>query len=607
MRPVAIGRKHRPLRLAVAIVRLYRGSLRRLLRDNAFVLVVAAACVGGAAGALASLMVLIAEDAHELLFRLPPGQFLSSTADLPHGLTILVLVLGGVLVGATYWHQSKLRHVIIDPIEANALYGGRMSIRDSAFVALQSLLSSAFGLSLGIEGGFTQAAGAIGSKAGQLLNRRRHDIRMLVGAGTAGGIAGAFAAPFAGAAYGFELIVGSYTVATLSPVVAAAVAGHLAARVLVGHSYHIGVDADAFGNDGYGLLALSLGVVCGLLSVALMRGVTWIERLFRQSGIRDWFRPAAGGLLVGTMAIFIPHLLGSGHDAMALILKNGWPVQLLLIVLIGKIIASALSLGSGFRGGLFSTSLFLGAATGAVVGNVGVSAGFVAPSDVAIMSLVGMASFGAAVVGAPMAMALLAIEITGDLTIVEPVLLGVLAATLTVRQVFGYSFATWRFHLRGEAILGGEDIGWLRQTTARDLMRRDLERVPISMTLSEFRKQFPIGSTKFIAVVDAHGTYAGLADVAAVHSELLPDGSGATLLDLHSALLHSADWVTAATRFDQLVRLFEQHETERLIVVDGETSKHVLGYITEAFALRRYRQELEARQREIFGSSLGSK
>lgn len=602
MRSVAIGPKRRPLRWAVAVVRLYRGSLRRLLRDNAFALVIAAACVGGASGALASLMVLASETAHRYLFQLPPGELLSSVTDLPRTATLLVLIVGGILIGATYWYQSRLRHVIIDPIEANALYGGRMSMRDSTFVAIQSLLSSGFGLSLGIEGGFTQAAGAIGSKVGQLLKRRRHDVRMLVGAGTAGGIAGAFAAPFAGAAYGFELIVGSYTVATLSPVVAAAVAGHLAARILVGHSYHIAVDPNAFGGDGYALLALSLGVACGLLSVGLMRGVTWIEWVFRQSGIRDVFRPVMGGLLVGAMAIFIPHLLGSGHDAMALILKNGWPLQLLSLVLFGKIVASALSLGSGFRGGLFSTSLFLGAVTGAIVGNLGVSAGFVAPSDIAIMSLVGMASFGAAVVGAPMAMALLAIEVTGDLTIVEPVLLGVLAATLTVRQVFGYSFATWRFHLRGEAILGGEDIGWLRQTTARDLMRRDLSRAPISMTLSEFRSRFPVGSTKFVAVLDSHGAYTGLADVAVVHSELESENPNATLEDLKPALLHATDWVTASTRFDQLVRLFEQRETERLIVVDGETSKHALGYITEAFALRRYRQELEARQREIFGN-----
>ncbi|MFA5956002.1 chloride channel protein [Hyphomicrobium sp.] len=602
MRFFALGRKRKPLRWAVAAIRVYRSSLRRLLRDNTFVLVLAAACVGAVSGAVASLMIVIAETGHTFLFRLAPGERLSSATQLPFVQVLFVVTLGGVFVGATYWYQSRLRHAIVDPIEANALYGGRMSLKDSAFVAFQSLLSSGFGLSLGIEGGFTQAAGAIGSKVGRLLNRRRHDVRMLVGAGAAGGIAGAFAAPFAGAAYGFELIVGSYTVATLSPVVAAAVAGHLAARLLVGHSYHIPITPDGFGGDGYVFLALFMGVACGLLSVGLMRGVTWVERLFRQSGIRDVFRPCFGGLLVGAMAIFVPHLLGSGHDAMAFILQNGWPLPLLCVVLVGKIIASALSLGSGFRGGLFSTSLFLGAATGAIVGNLGVDAGVVAPHDVAIMSLVGMASFGAAVVGAPMAMALLALEVTGDLTVVQPVLLGILAATMTVRHVFGYSFSTWRFHLRGEAILGGEDVGWVRQTTARDLMRRDLNTVPITMRLADFCSRFPIGSTKFVAVADQDAAYAGLVDIAALHADLPSENPDVTLEQLKPALQHSNDWVMASTRFDQLVHLFEQRETERLIIVDNETSKHALGYITEAFALRRYRQELEARQREIFGN-----
>lgn len=602
MRLFPFGQKRRPLRWAVAVTRVYRGYLRKLFRDNAFVLVIAATCVGAASGAIASLMVLTSETAHQFLFRLHAGERLSSAMELPSAQVLLVVTLGGVLVGATYRYQSRLRHVIVDPIEANALYGGRMSLKDSAFVALQSLLSSGFGLSLGIEGGFTQAAGAVGSKVGLFLNRRRHDVRMLVGAACAGGIAGAFAAPFAGAAYGFELIVGSYTVATLSPVVAAAVAGHLASRLLVGHSYHIPISPDGFGGDGYAVFALFLGVGCGLLSVGLMRGVTWIERLFRQSGIREVFRPCAGGLLVGAMAIFVPHLLGSGHDAMALILHNDWPLRLLVIVLVGKIVASALSLGSGFRGGLFSTSLFLGAATGGIAGNVGAMAGYVAPGDVAIMSLVGMASFGAAVVGAPMAMALLAIEVTGDLTVVEPVLLGVLAATLTCRQVFGYSFATWRFHLRGEAILGGEDVGWVRQTTARDLMRRDLDTVPITMTLADFRSRFPLGSTKYVAVADQKAAYAGLLDVAALHADLLNENPDCTLEDFKPSLEHANDWVMASTRFDKLVQLFEQRETERLIIVDNEASKHALGYITEAFALRRYRQELEARQREIFGN-----
>jgi chloride channel protein, CIC family len=602
MRFSASAQKRRPLRWAVAIVRVYRSSLRKFFRDNTIVLVIAAACVGAISGAVASLMVCAAEIGHQFLFRLNSGERLSSATDLPPMQVLFVVTIGGVIVGATYLYQSRSRRTIVDPIEANALYGGRMSFRDSAFVALQSLLSSGFGLSLGIEGGFTQAAGAIGSKVGQYLNRRRHDVRMLVGAGAAGGIAGAFAAPFAGAAYGFELIVGSYTVATLSPVVAAAVAGHLAARLLVGRSYHIPITPTGFGNEGYALLALFLGVACGLLAVGLMRGVTWVERLFRASGIRDVFRPYAGGLLVGAMAIFVPHLLGSGHDAMALILRDNWPLQLLAIVLIGKIVASALSLGSGFRGGLFSTSLFLGAASGAIAGKLGTMTGYVAPNDIAILSLVGMASFGAAVVGAPMAMALLAIEVTGDLTVVEPVLLGVLAATLTVRQVFGYSFATWRFHLRGEAILGGEDVGWVRQTTARDLMRRDLEIAPISMTLADFRVRFPVGSTKYVGVADQHAAYAGLLDVAALHADLGDENPQRTLEDFRPMLEHSNDWVTASTRFDKLVHLFEQRETERLIIVDNETSKRALGNISEAFALRRYRQELEARQREIFGN-----
>ena len=204
---------------------------------------------------------------------------------------------------------------------------------------------------------------------------------------------------------------------------------------------------------------------------------------------------------------------------MALLLQGGLSTDMLAIVLVGKIAASALSIGAGFRGGLFSTSLFIGTLTGALAGNIGVSSGFLAPSDVGMLSLVGMASFGAAVVGAPMTMALLAVEVTGDLSVVGPVLRGVLAAVLTVRQVFGYSFSTWRFHLRGEAILGGEDVGWARQTTARDLMRRDLAVAPVKMRRSDFLAKFPLGSTKFVAAVDSTGAFVGLADVAAIHAE----------------------------------------------------------------------------------------
>ena len=255
-------------------------------RDDVFVLVIAGACTGAVSGVIAASMNSLSEAMHRILFALGPGENLSSMAELPKLHTLLVLTAGGLVVGLTYLYQTRRPHPIVDPIEANALHGGRMSLTDSVLVSLQSLLSCGFGLSLGIEGGFTQAAGAVGSKVGRLLKRRRHDVRMLVGAGAAGGIAGAFGAPFAGAAYGFELIVGSYTVATLPPVVAAAVAGTLAAHTFVGHTYHVHLEKLNLAQLGHLVTAVALGIACGLLSVVLMRGVTATERLFHRSGLR---------------------------------------------------------------------------------------------------------------------------------------------------------------------------------------------------------------------------------------------------------------------------------------------------------------------------------
>ncbi|MFA5956479.1 hypothetical protein [Hyphomicrobium sp.] len=129
-----------------------------------------------------------------------------------------------------------------------------------------------------------------------------------------------------------------------------------------------------------------------------------------------------------------------------------------------------------------------------------------------------------------------------------------------------------------------------------------MQTVATNTPLSEFRFRFPIGSTKYVSATDEQGAYIGLLDVAAVHSENATNIE-CVIGDLKADLIHTSNWITAPTRFDQLVQLFENQETELLVVVDDEVRKRPVGYITEAFALRRYRQELESRQREIFGSS----
>ncbi len=598
-----VARGEGALRKGTAFARLERMQLRRFLRDNGLVLVVVASLVGATTGTISSLMSVLSEMLHGWFYGLEPDARLSTTAELPAMRTLLVMLIAGLVIGATIWLWRRRAHEIVDPIEANALHGGRMSLTDSLYIAVQSMLSSGFGLSLGIEGGYTQIAGAIGSKIGRFLKRRRIDVRLLVGAGTAGAIAGAFDAPIAGAAYAFELIVGSYTVPTLAPVVAAAVSGTLAAQILVGHTFRIPLEAWGLSTHSDIVGSLVLGIVCGLIGIALMRGVTATERLARASRLPIAVRPVVGGLIVGMIAIVAPHVLGAGHGAMEMVLQSDWPIGLLLFVLVFKVAASAVSLGAGFRGGLFSTSLYLGTITGALVAEMGVKAGLVPADDVGMLSLVGTASFGAAVIGAPMTMALLAVEVTEDLSVVGPVLLGVVAATLTVRQVFGYSFATWRFHLRGEAVLGGADIGWTRETTARNLMRQDITVVPVSMSIAEFKDRHAPGTVKYAIATDRDGAFAGLVDMAGLYAEpSLTTPEAAEAQTIAAILTHQDAWVEGVKTIDRLLPLFEEQETEILIVVDSAGTRRVEGLITEAYTLKRYRLELEARQKEIFGT-----
>jgi CIC family chloride channel protein len=233
--------------------------------------------------------------------------------------------------------------------------------------------------------------------------------------------------------------------------------------------------------------------------------------------------------------------------------------------------------------------------TGALIASIAVALGVLPADDTPLFTPVGMASFAAAVIGTPLTMALLAVEVTDSLSVISPVLIGVVVAVLTVRRVFGYSFATWRFHLRGEAILGGEDIGWVRDLTARSLMRRDLPTISADAGLDATRAQHLLGSTKYVAVVDSSGAFLGLLDVAGIHS--LKNGNGG----LENHLVHTDAIVEARATLDHILPLFERYETETLVVVDCAQSRRVQGLITEAFALRRYRQELERRQREMFG------
>jgi CIC family chloride channel protein len=168
-----------------------------------------------------------------------------------------------------------------------------------------------------------------------------------------------------------------------------------------------------------------------------------------------------------------------------------------------------------------------------------------------------------------------------------------------VRHWFGYSFATWRFHLRGVALHSPHDIGWLHELQVAKLMRQDFAAVPPSMPLSELCRQFPVGDSHRVFVVDEKGAYRGYVDLVQAHSdELIADHERLTAADV----AHGADhFLTPGQPVRETLDLFIASAAEVLAVVDNPRDRRVLGYLSEAYALRRYYRELEARHREELG------
>ncbi|PWC30250.1 chloride channel protein [Teichococcus aestuarii] len=570
-------------------------SLRDAVRQSEIGIIGLGVLAGLFSGVLAALLGLAARGLHWLLFGPESAHGLSVLQGAEPLVFLLAPATGGLLLGLLGLGLARWRpRQPIDPIEANALHGGRMSLWDGVVVGAQNLLSNGFGASVGLEAAYTQAGGGVASRLGRAFGLRRGDLRLLVGCGAAGAIAASFNAPLTGAFYAFELVIGSYAIAHLAPVLGAAVAG-TAAGALIGGGTPVlsaaGLGAPDWGDGG---LALAIGLLCGLAAIALMRGVTLVEGGLRRAVPWAWLRPAIGGLAVGGLAQVTPGVLSAGHGALHLTFVVEGSALPLLVLLLLKALASAISIGAGFRGGLFFASLLLGALVGKLA--VVPAAWLGITIDPLLAAIIGMSAFGAAVIGAPLAMTFIALETTQSFAVAGVVVVAVIVSATTVRRLFGYSFATWRFHLRGEAIRSAHDIGWLRDLTVGKLMRREVRTVRDDTRISSFRREFPLGSVTHVVALDSAERYAGLILVAEAHAPELAES------DTVAGLVHLKDQVLLpALNAKQAMALFDATDAEALAVVEQKDTSRVLGLLKASYLLRRYSEELGKRRQDELG------
>jgi CIC family chloride channel protein len=572
-------------------------SLRALVRARESSLVILGALIGALAGLLVAAMSFAVTLLHTGLFGVPLSERLSAMQSLNPYIAVLVPTVGGLVFGLALMLLARWRPAReVDPIEANALHGGRMSLRGSFVVTLQTIWSSGVGASVGLEAGYTQLASGFASWIGQAFRLRRRDLRVLVGCGAAGAIAGAFGAPLGGAFYAFELVIGSYSVTSLAPVGIAALVGYLVANLF--NPARLGIEIPYVMHvTGHDLaLAVVIGLVAAFFGILLMRGVGLWEQAMSRLRVPAPLRPAIGGLIVGLLALVTPQVLASGHGAIHIAGMLESPLKAIALLFVLKALASVVSLGSGFRGGLFFASLLLGALAGRMLAE---GASYLSPAfalDPHVYAVIGMGALSVSVIGGPLTMTFIALESTGDLWLTTAVLIAVIVSAQVTREMFGYSFATWRFHLRGETIRSAADVGWIRELNVRRMMRGDVRTVPAHTTIARFRMVFPLGSTAQVVALDEKKSYAGIILTAEAHAPELDETK-----PVREILHHSGTTLTPSTSVKEAVYAFDKAEAEALAVIESRESRNVIGLLTESHALRRYSEELELRRRELTG------
>ena len=574
-------------------------TARARLRASEFGMTALAIGVGVLAGLCVAVMTSVVNAAHVRIYGIPFDVRLSAAERVAPLAAFGAPMVGGLLLGAIeVWLARRKAPPAVDPVEANALRGGRMSLRQSLLVAMQTVISNGCGASVGLEAGYAQIGAGVASYLGVRSRLRRQDLRMLVGCGAGGAIAAAFGAPLTGAFYAFELIIGAYSLANAIPVFAATLAASLTTQAIIGAPYDITAPAVApLTFVDYGAL-IGLGLVAAAVGVGAMRVAALIERAFR--AVIRWrlIRPVVGGLMVGSMALYTPQVLGAGHGALGL--DFYWPMSAreLAILIALKLFACLVSLASGFRGGLFFASLFVGSLLGKLY-SIGIDA--LAPSmglETTACVLVGMGALSAAIVGGPLTMTFLVLESTGNLGVAGGVLAASIATTLAVRATFGYSFTTWRLHLRGETIRGGQDVGWLRDLRVGRMMVRSPPVFSADQSVRAFRDAYPIGSANVVVAIGEDGRYQGLIHVAEAHALPLENGDDggpvAAIAHAPATVLHPDQDIGAA------LEAFDAAHADTLAVTERGTDQ-VLGTLGEAYAARRYAQETNLAMKGVLG------
>ena len=456
-----------------AAVRL-RLNIRRIVRNEHLTLGVLAFIVGVAAAYGALVFRIGVGEIQKISFGLSLEEIMLETGGLAWWQVVGVPTAGGLLVGLIlkFAHGGQRPYGIAHVIEASALKGGRMSLKDGFVSTVIHISSLGFGASTGREGPVVHLGATLGAWLAERLGLDRSQSRTLLACGVAAATGSLFNAPVAGAVFAIEMIVGNLSLTAGAPIFIAAVTGTAIGRFYFGDAPAFVVPAnELFSLWEFPAFAL-LGALSALVAIVFMKTIFTVESAVAKTKLPIWLQPACGGLLIGVIAVYLPQILGVGYLATDAALRAEFGLQLLLFLIVAKIAAVAISIGFGFGGGVFSPSLFLGSMVG---GAYGIIAGGLFPdmfSGVAAYALIGTAAMAGAVVGAPLTAIFIIFELTGSSSLTVAVMVSTVVASVVIHQLYARSFFHRQLANWGINLTGGHDQAILRNLLVGDAMRR---------------------------------------------------------------------------------------------------------------------------------------
>jgi CIC family chloride channel protein len=518
------------------------------------------------------------------------GGLLDWIRGLPWWWVVGAPALGGLLVGwivETFAREAR-GHGVPEVMEAVALRHGRIRPRVVVAKTVASGVCIASGGSVGREGPIVQIGSAIGSTVGQFLQVSPRRLRTLVGCGAAAGVAATFNAPVAGALFAVEVILGDFGVPQFSPIVIASVVATVVSRQHLGDLPAFEIPHYSLEHPGELVAYAVLGLLAGLVAIAFTRSLHASEDLFEKLPLPAAAKAMLGGAAVGGIALLAPEVLGVGYEAMNHALTAAPAASLLVGLLLAKILAVSLTIGSGGSGGVFAPSLFLGATLGGAVGAV-VQAWFPGAAPPGAYALVGMGAVVAAATHAPITAIMILFELTTDYKIILPLMISCIVGTLVMSRLHGESIYTVKLRRRGVNIRAGQDVDLLRRIPVREVMREDFAAAAPHDALLPLLQRLYHGGENCVYVAAADGRLSGVIALQQIRTVLEDLGVVQGLLVAEDVA--AVEWPAARAdeTLDQVLRRLDQGYRDELPVLDGG---RLVGVVHVSDVLDRYRREV---------------